>query len=412
MSDLFATGIDLTDAVDGDSFPANMAHPLRISLITLFALAAGLMAEAPKAMPVDPSDITPDSGLDPVAPAQPVPESKPLPPGAVKLPMVEKNPGSDTPDIDNLPTGEDAVRLQIFLDQQLFGPGVIDGKPGRFTVLAVNAWNEANGHPQDDLTAVLAAARKEVPSPFATAIVPQAATKWVNTKLPYKRSQQADAKRMSYRSYGEFMSERYHTDVEFLVEINGSSPVYGLAPRKSLIVPNVRPFQVENLTGARYETETMLAKRHVVVDTKVNQARVYENAPVALVVGDNPDGPIRVRANRSLVASFPITPGQERFIKYGLWEMRNAVQLPIWRYDQSLLDGNGRSNDAINIPPGPNSPVGVIWMGLSVSGIGIHGTSSPQTIGRSRSAGCIRMANWDAMRMPDLVRPGASVEIR
>ncbi|MCH7225418.1 L,D-transpeptidase [Haloferula sp. A504] len=389
-----------------------MAHPLRISLLTLFTLAAHLVAEVPKALPVDPSDITPDSGIKPVEPVQQAPESKPLPAGEVKLPEPENNPRSDTPDIDHLPTGEDAVRLQIFLDQQLFGPGVIDGKPGRFTVLAVNAWNEANGHPQNDLTAALAAARKAVPSPFATAIVPEVATQWVNTKLPYKRSQQAGAKRMSYRSYGEFMSERYHTDVEFLVEINGSSTVYGLAPRKALIVPNVKPFQVENLTGARYETEPLLANRHVVVDTKVNQARIYENTPTALVVGDDPDGPVQVRANRSLIAAFPITPGQERFIKYGLWEMRNAVQLPVWRYDQSLLDGKGRSKNAINIPPGPNSPVGVIWMGLSVSGIGIHGTSSPQTIGRSRSAGCIRMANWDAMRMPDLVRPGASVEIR
>ena len=118
------------------------------------------------------------------------------------------------------------------------------------------------------------------------------------------------------------------------------------------------------------------------------------------------------KANRALIASFPITPGQPRFIKYGLWEMRNAVQLPVWRYDQSLLDGRGRSNNALNIPPGPNSPVGVIWMGLSVPGIGMHGTSDPETIGRARSAGCIRLANWDAVRVPDFVRPGATVEIR
>lgn len=383
----------------------------RIAL-PLFGLSLWLGAETPRALPVDPSDITPDAGIAPVDPTPPAREAKPLPPGEVTLPEPKKNPRSDSPDIDNLPTGEDAVRLQIFLDEQHFGPGVIDGKPGRFTILAVNAWNEVHGHPIDDLGPVMAAARRAVPSPFATAIVPTSASKWVNTKLPYKRSQQASAKRMSYRSYGEYMSERYHTDVEFLVEINGSKPVYGLAPRKSLIVPNVKPFLVENLTGARYETEPLLAKRHVVIDTKVNQARIYENAPTALVVGENPDGPVQVKANRSLIAAFPITPGQERFIKYGLWEMRNAVQLPVWRYDQSLLDGKGRSNNAINIPPGPNSPVGVIWMGLSVSGIGIHGTSSPQTIGRSRSAGCIRMANWDAMRVPDFVRPGASVEIR
>ena len=89
-----------------------------------------------------------------------------------------------------------------------------------------------------------------------------------------------------------------------------------------------------------------------------------------------------------------------------------GIELPHWRYDQQLLDTGKRSKDALNIPPGPNSPVGVIWNGLSKPGIGMHGTSDPETIGRARSAGCIRLANWDAIRLPTLVRPDASVEIR
>ncbi|MBT44705.1 MAG: hypothetical protein CL922_04630 [Deltaproteobacteria bacterium] len=54
----------------------------------------------------------------------------------------------------------------------------------------------------------------------------------------------------------------------------------------------------------------------------------------------------------------------------------------------------------------------MLWSGLTKSGIGIHGTASPRTIGRSLSAGCIRLANWDAARFPTLVRPGAKVVIR
>lgn len=381
---------------------------LRLGLL-VFALASAHAEEIVRALPVDPSEITPDSGIDPKAPPAAA-EATPLDPGTVNLPATKPNPRSDAPALTNLPDREDAVRLQIFLDENHFGPGVIDGKPGRFTILAANAWNEVHGHPQDDFTALLAAARKAVPSPFATATVPSVASSWVNASLSYNRSAQAKAKRMSYRSYGEFMSERYHTDVEFLVEINTSKTVYGLQPRGSIIVPNVKPFLVENLNGARYEPEELLASRHVVVDTTINQARIYESKPTAIPVGE--DGDLQVKANRALIASFPITPGQPRFIKYGLWEMRNAVQLPVWRYDQSLLDGKGRSNNALNIPPGPNSPVGVIWMGLSVPGIGMHGTSDPETIGRARSAGCIRLANWDAVRVPDFVRPGATVEIR
>ena len=384
---------------------------LRLGLWAVISTIPAAFAEAPRALPVDPSEITPESGVQPIDPAPRAAEAKPLPVGEVSLPEPKKNPASDTPEIGDLPTGEDAVRLQIFLDQAHFGPGVIDGMPGRFTVLAVNAWNEVHGHPANDLTAVMAEARKTVTSPFALAIVPDIAVKWVNSSLSYKRSQQANAKRMSYRSYGEFMSERYHTDVQFLIELNSQNQVYGLRPGGSLIVPNVKPFLIENLNGSRYDSIELLDSRHMVIDTKVNQARIYEATPTALVVGD-PDGPVKVQANRALVASFPITPGKPQFIKYGLWEMRNAVQLPVWRYDQTLLDTGKRSNNALNIPPGPNSPVGVIWMGLSVSGIGVHGTSSPETIGRSRSAGCIRMANWDAMRLPDFIRPGASVEIR
>jgi lipoprotein-anchoring transpeptidase ErfK/SrfK len=88
------------------------------------------------------------------------------------------------------------------------------------------------------------------------------------------------------------------------------------------------------------------------------------------------------------------------------------VTMPWWRYDQQLLDTGKRSAIALNIPAGPNSPVGIIWNGTSRSGIGLHGTSDPETIGRARSAGCIRLANWDAIRLPLLIRPGATVEIR
>lgn len=344
-------------------------------------------------------------------PPPPPPEAEPLPAGEVKLVEPKRNPNSDSPEIENLPTGEDAVRLQIFLDQACFGPGVIDGRPGRFTIQAVNAWNEVHGYPTNDLGPVMAEARSTVPNPFAVAIVPEVATKWVNPNLSYKKAEQAKAKRMSYRSHAEFMSERYHTDVEFLIELNGEKKTYGATPRGSLIVPNVRPFLIERLNGSRYDAESFLSARHVVVDTRINQVRIFEPAPTALIVTD-PDAPLQIKANRALVASFPITPGKPQFIKYGQWELKNCVQLPVWRYDQSLLDTGKRSSEALNIPSGPNSPVGVIWAGLSVSGIGMHGTSDPETIGRARSAGCIRLANWDAVRLPEFIRPGATVEIR
>ena len=356
----------------------------------------------------------------PVTPPQPAAEITPLPLGTVKVPLPKTGIKTDAPDIANLPTGEEAVRLQIFLDQSNFGPGVIDGKPGRFTVQAVDSWNEVHGYAPGDLGPVIEAARKAVPHPFATATVPEIVGKWVNTGLTHNRAQQANAKQMSYRSIAEFMSERFHTDVEFLLELNGSKNTWSVKPGTgSLIVPNVKPFLLESITGKRYEADPKMSERHAVVDTKKNQVRIFEGAPPALLVDEEEtisDKPVlvkaRVKPNAALVASFPITPGKPQFIHLGVWKLNNSVELPVWRFDKSLLETGKRSNVALNIPPGPNSPVGIIWNGLSRPGIGLHGTSDPETIGRAQSAGCIRLANWDAIRIPTLIRPGATVELR
>jgi hypothetical protein len=313
------------------------------------------------------------------------------------------------------PEGLEALRLQVFLDKSNFGPGVIDGRMGQFGELAVRSWNEVNGHPLDDWEAVTVAAKSAVPEPLITVAVPNVASKWVNPSLPTKRSQQASTKRMSYRSIAEFMAERYHSDVPYLTELNAGVKIQSLKPGDSLIVPNVAPFEIEKLSGAKYEANAALSERHVVVNTKINQARIFEAAPAALVVDESEADTAPVtknKANRALVASFPITPGKPQFIKFGTWKLLNMIEMPHWRYDQQLLDTGKRSANAINIPPGPNSPVGVIWNGTSRPGIGMHGTSDPETIGRARSAGCIRLANWDAIRLPNLIRPGATVEIR
>ena len=396
------------------------------SAVACPAFAAEESKAALRALPVDPSEITPEGKANsavPAAPAvapAPVAEITPLPAGSVKVPLPKTGVKTDAPEIANLPKGEDAVRLQIFLDQSNFGPGIIDGKPGRFTVQAVDSWNEVHGHAPGDLGPVMEAARKTVPHPFATARVPKLATKWVDSGLSHDHAEQAKAKQMSYRSVAEFMSERFHTDVEFLLEINGAKNTWSVKPGEgSLIVPNVKPFVIESITGKRYEADPKMSERHAVVDTKKNQVRIFEGAPPALIVDEEEEGstkPVLVKAkhepNTALVASFPITPGKPQFIHLGVWKLNNSVELPVWRFDKSLLETGKRSNDALNIPSGPNSPVGIIWNGLSKPGIGLHGTADPETIGRARSAGCVRLANWDAIRIPTLIRPGATVELR
>jgi lipoprotein-anchoring transpeptidase ErfK/SrfK len=85
--------------------------------------------------------------------------------------------------------------------------------------------------------------------------------------------------------------------------------------------------------------------------------------------------------------------------------------LPNFRWDEAMLQHGRRSRDYYLIPPGPRNLVGVVWIGLNKKGIGIHGTDNPDTIGRSASHGCIRLANWDAIRLANEVTTGMMVEI-
>ncbi len=309
--------------------------------------------------------------------------------------------------------GAEAVRLQIFLDQKHFGPGFIDGKPGRFTRLAVENYNLSLGRKKDDLR-VVTESTKAVTQPYATAIIPAIVDKYVDPKLPRERLKQSELKYLPYRSVAEFVAERYHTSEDLLIELNGAKTVRNAKARTALRVPNIKPFKIEDLKiGRSHRKDETLSARHLVIDTRVNQIYIYQLMVPKADKGTAEGAPEKYSAAKPvLVASFPITPGHTRFIPKGFWNLKNSVELPEWRYDKKLLETGVRGKEYLRIPPGPNNPVGVIWNGLTKSGIGIHGTNNPRTIGRARSAGCIRLANWDAARIPDLVRPGAVVVVK
>ena len=318
------------------------------------------------------------------------------------------------------------IQMQIYLDQNHFGPGILDGKPGRYTRMAIQAYNRSHGHSIDDETIIRAAAKKDIQSIFALATVPTIAEKYVNPKVPSdkKRELQAKEKQLSYRSIAEFMAERYHTTEDVLIALNGYSNIKKLKLRSPIHVPNVKPFLIENMrNGKGYKSDSNLSRRWVVVDTKKNQLRIFdayfeqlsetskkEIPAKALIVED--DYVAWDESKAKLIAAFPITPGKTESTHYGEWKIKNAIEFPTWRYDKSLLKTGIRSKKALNIPPGPNNPVGVLWIGLTKSGIGIHGTNNPRTIGRTSSSGCIRMSNWDVVHVPNYARPGSTVIIK
>lgn len=300
------------------------------------------------------------------------------------------------PDADAVPKDQNTIlQLQIFLDKNLFGPGKLDGSVGEFTYKAVVNYNFAHGYKDlYDWQPVLKAAAKEVPVVFAAFKIRDDLAKFVNPKLPEKPEDQVNFTYMAYRSYVELVAERFHTDESFLAKCNPDKKMNNLKPGDVVVVPNVRSFRIEDVKPTQsFPKEPTLSSHTIVVDTTERMAAVYTS-------------------DEKLLAAFPITPGKPEFIPVGTWSIKTIMTTPTFRYDKQFLEAGVRGQEAYQLPPGPNSPVGIIWCGLSKSGIGLHGTASPRTIGRSQSAGCVRLANWDAIRLPTLVRPDSRVIVR
>ena len=134
------------------------------------------------------------------------------------------------------------------------------------------------------------------------------------------------------------------------------------------------------------------------------------------VVVDKSDGVMKVysgevpgkggSAEGKLVAAFPVTMGSKQYpLPIGRWKATTYAFLPPFKYQPEILN-NPKTDKELNLPSGPNGPVGVAWLDLTKEHYGIHGTNEPQTIGRAESSGCIRMTNWDVLRLSRMMKPG------
>jgi lipoprotein-anchoring transpeptidase ErfK/SrfK len=286
---------------------------------------------------------------------------------------------------------EITTRLQIFLDQQNFGPGIIDGRMGEFTKKALahyaiahklqNTPNLPNELPLDTVYPI-----------YTEYTISDADAKNVG-EVPSQPSEQAKLKRMAYASLLEFIEERYHAHPDFLRKLNPGKNLDALKPGDTVRVPNVAPFKIEEI-----KPETILPERpdflarSIYISTKDKMLDLYDG--------------------NALIASFPITPGSTTLpAPPGKWSLVVVATLPWFRWDEEMLQHGRRSDNYFNIPPGPNNPVGVLWAGVEKKGIGLHGTNVPETIGRAASHGCIRLANWDAIKLAGMITKKMPVTI-
>jgi len=284
---------------------------------------------------------------------------------------------------------ETATRLQIFLDNNDFGPGKIDGKMGEFFRKALISYKHS--HLVRETGFVDQWLLDQVPVTFTTYTIKPDDLKFIGP-VPTSHSEQAKLKALLYGSLLEFVAERFHSAEAYIQKLNPGKNWEHLQPGETLTVPNVLPFEIEKITEGKIPENPAFAARKIYIDTKEHLLEVFDN--------------------NQLVCVFPITPGSTTLpAPVGTWKIVGAATWPWFRYDEGMLNYGVRTENYYNLPPGPNNLVGVLWMGLNKTGIGIHGTNNPETIGRATSHGCIRLANWDAARVKDLVSVGNTVII-
>ncbi len=185
----------------------------------------------------------------------------------------------------------------------------------------------------------------------------------------------AEMERLAYTAPGERLAERFHMDVELFARLNGGLDV---AAGETILV--ARPG--EPSTGPVARVEVSRSESHV---------RAFDDAG-------------------RLLAHYPATVGSDALPSpSGRYEVVAIVHDPNYSYDPDKNFQQGDNDEFLLIPPGPNGPVGSVWIDLSKPTYGLHGTDDPAMIGKQASHGCVRMTNWDAEALAERIEEGVPV---
>ena len=319
---------------------------------------------------------------------------------------------------------EAATRLQVFLDRANFSPGKIDGRYNDFTRKALSLYRESRGEqpqstsPQSrrhanvapDVSGLDLASVEPV---FVSYTVTEAEVQSVG-QLPSHVPEQAKLKFLPYRDVADAIAEKFHSDIHFLEHLNPGK-LKGLKAGDQLKVPNVEPFELTSVKDIKPGSETASQAANEVEDQPETQAPTSGESGAARNVAvkvDTKTNRLGVFEAEKLIAAYPVTIGSAHNTSpVGEWKVRGVSKLPTFRYDKEMLEHGERSGNFYMLPPGPRNPVGVMWIALNKKGIGIHGTNDPGSIGHAESHGCIRLANWDVVRLATKIKTGDNVSI-
>lgn len=285
--------------------------------------------------------------------------------------------------------GPSVLRVQVLLDRALFSPGMIDGSWGKNTSNSVY-WFQAreglmpNGVVDSATFARLQAAAGRPAETVVRRALTAADVRGPFIEMPSSIYAQAELECSCYESLAEKLTELFHARVELLRQLNPRVALNALKAGDSINVPNVRDVDAP----ARGVVETLV----------VSGADHYLQALDA-------SGRILYHFPTTLGSSYDPSPE-------GSFRVLQITENPWWHYQPAILHHGHEEDPEAHIPPGPNSAVGKVWMALSTEHYGIHGTKSPETIGYAVSAGCVRLANWDALYLARRLTSGTPVVFR
>lgn len=274
-----------------------------------------------------------------------------------------------------------AVKVQVLLDRAHFSPGEIDGLFGDNVEKALRAYAEAGNLPSGKVLTPELWARLDQGSPAAIigdyTLTDQDVKGPYLDKLPVKMEEMKSLKRLSYTGPKEALAERFHMSTDLLVALNP----------KTKFDRAGETIKIVNLAEGK---EPSKAAR-----LEVDKAR-------ETVKAFDKDG--------ALVAFYPASVGsEEKPTPSGTLEVVSVQANPTYRYNPKYKFRGVESTKPFTIRPGPNNPVGVMWIGLSEASYGIHGTADPSRVSKSDSHGCVRLTNWDVERLARSIKKGVPV---
>ncbi|MDO5631800.1 MAG: L,D-transpeptidase [Paracoccus sp. (in: a-proteobacteria)] len=279
----------------------------------------------------------------------------------------------------DLPAGRSALtaKVQILLDRSGTSPGVIDGFKGGMSESAIKAFERRAGLPMDGIMdhAVWAMLQAYAERPATQDYtITQADAEGLVASIPTDYAEKAQMSHMGYTSIAERLGERFHMDEKFIAFLN---PGVDLVPGATIKVMAPAP----PLRGK---------VANIYIDKATRRVAAYD-------------------ANGRMLADYPATVGSSTTPSPSGEVMVRAVALdPTYTYNPSRNFKQGNNDRVLVVPPGPNGPVGTVWIDLSKPTYGIHGTPAPSQLFRNQSYGCVRLTNWDARELAHLVQPGVT----